>query len=43
LKDLPTFMPAEVSALYRSLGAAGALRATEAEADAATILDWLAD
>jgi dienelactone hydrolase len=37
------FVPAEVAALYRSLGAASALRAIEAEADAAMILDWLAD
>ncbi|MGN6361339.1 MAG: hypothetical protein ACTHNK_13225, partial [Thermomicrobiales bacterium] len=37
------FVPAEVTALYQSLGAAGALRATEAEADATTILNWLAD
>jgi hypothetical protein len=37
------FVPAEVTALYQSLGAAGALRAIEAEADATTILNWLAD
>ena len=37
------FVPAEVAALYQVLGAASALRAIAAEADAAMILDWLAD